>query len=60
MKPSNCTFISLENIEILCKTGAVLRKKFKKKQYGGFLHFISDFACFEVTQGILQAFGFTL
>ena len=27
MKPSDCTFVSLENIEILCKIGVVLRKK---------------------------------
>ena len=27
MKPSDCTFVSLEKIEILCKIGVVLRKK---------------------------------
>ena len=60
MKPSNCTFISRETIEILCKTAVVLRKKIRKQQYDGFPHFFSDVACFEVTQCILQAFVFAL
>ena len=53
MKPSGCFFISLENIEILCKKGFVFREKFRKKQYDGFPHFFNDFACFEVTWGLL-------
>ena len=60
MKPSNCTFISLENIEILCKIRVVLRKKNRKKQYNGFPHFYSDVACFLVTQGILPVSVFVL
>ena len=55
MKPSDCTFISLENIKIPCKTGVVLRKKIRKKQYDSFPHFFGDVVSFEVTQGTLQA-----
>ena len=39
----------------LCFSG----KKFRKKQYG-FPHFFNDFACFEVTWGLLQASIFAL
>ena len=60
MKPSDCFFISLENIETFAKKALFFGKKFRKKQYDGFPHFFNDFTCFEVTWCLLQASVFAL